>query len=67
MAFNKIQCSPSTITVGFSDKKTMDGAQESWTELEEFFIITSHPGCNEDGERAPYLYVPQFNANENFN
>lgn len=53
----EIQCSESSITVQFDYQSTMDHARGAWDSLSEFLIISSHPGCNDDGERAPYLYV----------
>ncbi|RDL37181.1 uncharacterized protein BP5553_04614 [Venustampulla echinocandica] len=55
MALDNVQCFASTITVEFSNKQTLAAARESWDHLEQFLIITSHPGCNMDGERTPYL------------
>ena len=32
----------------------MEGARDAWT-TPEFVVVTSHSGCNDDGERVPYL------------
>ena len=50
-----IQCSPSTIAVEFRDHETLNVAKKSWDTIPEFFAVSSHAGCNKDGERAPYL------------
>lgn len=52
-----IQCYGSSIAVEFRDFQTLNLAEKSWDGIPEFFIITSHPGCNKDGERAPHLYA----------
>jgi hypothetical protein len=51
----QIQCSESTITVQFTDQPSLDYAREAWARFSNFLLISSHPGCSEDGERAPYL------------
>jgi hypothetical protein len=52
-----IQCSGSSISVEFRDYQTLNVAKKSWENIPEFFVITSHAGCNPNGERAPHLYV----------
>ena len=52
-----IQCYSSSIAVEFRDHQTLRLAEKRWDNIPEFFIITSHPGCNKDGERAPHLYT----------
>jgi len=55
MSVDEIRCSDSMITVEFSHQQMLDDARETWDNLPELLIISSHPGCNENGERAPYL------------
>lgn len=55
MDVDEIQCDESMITVQFSSVHTLQESRTGWDSLEEFFIISSHPGCNDDGERLPYL------------
>ncbi|CAG8971773.1 hypothetical protein HYALB_00001882 [Hymenoscyphus albidus] len=55
MVVGGIQCTQSSITVQFPDGQTLDSVRPSWDNLGAFFIISAHPGCNADGERAPYL------------
>lgn len=52
-----IQCSESTIKVEFTEAQEFNAAKDSWGSLSEFLIISSHFGCNRDGERSPHLYV----------
>ncbi len=52
-----IQCSDSAILIEFADDLLLREAKEEWDSLSEFTVITSHPGCNGDGERAPYVSV----------
>ena len=58
MDVGEIQCSGSAITVEFADQETLKIARKSWDDISEFLIISSHAGCNENGERAPHLLVP---------
>ena len=51
----QIQCSKSAITVQFKDQLSLEYGREAWVDLSEFLLVSSHAGCNEDGERAPYL------------
>jgi hypothetical protein len=50
-----IRCSESTITIRFSESWNLDAVRSSWDNIVPFIIVTSHIGCNEDGERKPYL------------
>jgi hypothetical protein len=50
-----IRCSDSTITIQFSESSNLEAVRSSWDNLGAFMIVTSHIGCNEDGERQPYL------------
>jgi hypothetical protein len=51
-----IQCHGPSIAIEFRDRQTLDLAKRSWDNIPEFFVITSHPGCNTDGQRASHLY-----------
>lgn len=57
MDVEEIQCSGSAITVEFADQETLKIARKSWDDISEFLIVSSHAGCNENGERAPHLLV----------
>lgn len=50
-----IQCSASTIAVEFRSQDTLEIAKSTWDNIPAFFVISSHPGCNKDGARAPHL------------
>jgi hypothetical protein len=50
-----IECSQTTITIEFGDVQILDEAKSEWDQYSEFLIISSHPGCNDNGDRAPYL------------
>jgi hypothetical protein len=52
-----IQCSDSTVKVKFAETQMFNAARDSWDSISEFLIISSHSGCNQDGERSPYLCV----------
>lgn len=58
MDVGEIQRSGSAITVEFASQETLEIARKSWDNISEFLIISSHAGCNENGERAPYLLAP---------
>lgn len=51
-----IQCFDSTISVRFAEAQVFNAAKDLW-DISEFLIISSHPGCNQDGERSPHLWV----------
>jgi hypothetical protein len=51
-----IRCSDAGIEISFKSCRYCDEARKSWEDLKSFLIITSHPGCNHNGERSPYLY-----------
>ncbi|KAI9718259.1 MAG: hypothetical protein M1812_004249 [Candelaria pacifica] len=50
-----IQCSKTTVTLSFGSRPMLEAAKAAWSEHTEFLIISSHVGCNEDGERTPYV------------
>jgi hypothetical protein len=53
----RIECSESAIVIEFVDESVLEQAKGEWDGLDEFIVISSHPGCNGDGERAPYMSV----------
>lgn len=55
-----IQCSPDGLLLQFDSRRKLKKAEETWAALEEFVVVTSHLGCNHDGERQPYLYERPF-------
>jgi hypothetical protein len=50
-----IKCSDSVIVLEFVHEVILEQARKEWDDLSEFIAISSHPGCNGDGERAPYV------------
>ncbi|KAH8684677.1 hypothetical protein BGZ60DRAFT_170796 [Tricladium varicosporioides] len=50
-----ITCTTSAIIVEFSEREIIDEVRGRWDELQKFLIISSHSGCNVEGERAPYF------------
>ena len=51
----RIVCYGSTIALTFHDTSALSSAWAEFQQLPELLIITSHLGCNIDGERLPYL------------
>lgn len=50
-----ITCYDSYIVLGFIAAETLQLAYEEITKVDQFLIITSHEGCNHDGERDAHL------------
>jgi len=50
-----IECADSVIVLDFMDELALKQAKREWDKLPKFIVISSHPGCNEDGERVPYV------------
>jgi len=50
-----IRCFDSSIVVQFSSSIFFQQAMADWQNLSKFLVISSHAGCNADGERSPYL------------
>ncbi len=50
-----IDCFDSRIYLYFSSVQAFEHAHEEFNSVSNFLIITSHEGCNEDGERDPHL------------
>ena len=53
----QIVCFPSKIYLYFSSEGALQHARQEFNSVRNFLVITSHEGCNEDGERDPHLYV----------
>lgn len=53
---SSIICTGDTIEIKFSDHSDFDYTQEAWSSLQEFVLISSHPGggCNPSDERGAY-------------
>lgn len=61
---SSISCSPAyarplsgVIVMDFSDEPAYHDAAAEWRYLQEFAVITSHPGCNPDDERGAWVYA----------
>jgi hypothetical protein len=54
----KITCHEETVEITFSSQSSYHAAAQEWIGLKEVLIITSHEGCNVEGERGVYEYVP---------
>jgi hypothetical protein len=50
-----VQCSDSVLVLDFMDELALRQAKGEWDGLSNFILISSHPSCNKDGERAPYV------------
>lgn len=53
---SELTCTPSGISVVFGSTDSARHAKGSW-DMDEYVVITSHAGCNDDGQRVPYMYV----------
>jgi hypothetical protein len=53
-----IACFDSSIRLHFTGKETLELAYNELSAIDEFFVITSHEGCNNDGERESHRYGP---------
>lgn len=51
----EIRCSDNEIELRFANVKTFQLAYKELDSIEQFLLITSHEGCNHDGERVAYL------------
>jgi len=49
-----IMCFDSSILLQFADFESMDLTYGEFSQTGEFLVITSHEGCNSDGERLAY-------------
>lgn len=50
-----IACSKDGIHLHFLSEESLAHAHEEFRNVNAFFLISSHEGCNADGERDPYL------------
>lgn len=50
-----IGCYPSKIHLYFKSARVLKRTYKEFTSVDSFFLITSHEGCNEDGERNPHM------------
>jgi len=52
--FNDIVCAHSSIHLHFATEESMTLTYDELKGMDEFFVVTSHEGCNNDGERELY-------------
>jgi hypothetical protein len=50
-----IECYHSFIVLKFVNEVALRQAKGQWDSLSKFIVISSHPGCNGDGQRALYV------------
>jgi hypothetical protein len=55
---DEIICFDSSIRLHFTDQETLELAYNELSAINEFFVVTSHEGCNNDGERESHRYAP---------
>jgi hypothetical protein len=51
---SSVQCSSQGISLTFASGSLAKRARQAWS-APEFIVFTSHKGCNNDGERIPYM------------
>ena len=51
----QVECYGSTLKLYFGSEQYLREAHEMFKNVGNFLVITSHDGCNEDGEREPYM------------
>lgn len=52
-----VDCFDSRVYLYFSSSKALKHAHKEFQSVDSFLLITSHEGCNKDGERDPHLSV----------
>ena len=60
--FDEIQCYNSSVYLYFSKVETLKHAHEELNRVERFVLITSHDGCNKDGEREPHMLACTYDV-----
>ncbi|KAH8807547.1 hypothetical protein F5884DRAFT_857122 [Xylogone sp. PMI_703] len=50
-----IQCSATSIIITFPTRDMLESSKEIWDRTPQFFAISSHLSCNNDGERAVHM------------
>ena len=54
-SLDTILCTTTTIELRFLHRELLQDALAELAPLPRFILVTSHIGCNEDGERRAYL------------
>lgn len=52
---DEINCDKNRIELGFITSETLELAYGKFTSVDDFVLVTSHEGCNNDGERNAHL------------
>ena len=50
-----IGCYTSEVHLSFKSTKALKRIYKEITGVDSFLLVTSHEGCNEDGERNPHM------------
>lgn len=50
-----IECNDNSVTLTFPSLETVKLAHGQFIKAKRFYVITSHEGCNNDGERDVHL------------
>ena len=50
-----VGCVGSKISLHFTSEEALKDAHEEFNSVGSFLLITSHDGCNGDGERNPHM------------
>ena len=50
-----VGCYPSEIYLGFKSAEASKRTHNEVASVDSFLLVTSHDGCNEDGERDPHV------------
>jgi len=51
-SIKNLRCNPSGIDIAFASGSACAAAMAAWEKVGDAIVVTSHEGCNEDGERA---------------
>ena len=52
---DRVDCYAGGVDLHFHSPSAFAHAHEEFKSVDSFFLITSHEGCNEYGERGPHL------------
>ena len=51
----QVECLGSKIYLYFNSEQVLRDVYEEFKSVGNFLVVTSHDGCNEDGERDPHM------------
>jgi len=54
-SIKSIHCSESMIKLSFTSPNFFEILEDVLAQVSDFILVTAHDGCNEAGERTPYL------------